>query len=416
MPEFLTLLPPHQAVQLLLEKIEQSSSAWRNGHHERLDTPLALGRVVAEAIQAEQPLPSFQRSTVDGYAVRAIDTFGASETLPAYLNLVGESPMGGIPTFTLGRATCGIVHTGGMLPENADAVVMIEYTQLASQDELEVLRAVAVGENVLKIGEDVRAGEVVIPAGTRLRPADIGGLMALGQTTVTVVQQPKVAILSTGDEVIPPDRQLLPGQVRDINTYSLSALVRQHGGIPVSYGILPDRAEILFETARQALDACDLVLITAGSSASARDLTAEVIANLGPPGVLVHGVDIRPGKPTILGACHGKAVIGLPGNPVSALVIAGLFVKPILEALLGIPQHLPKAVVRAKLSINLASQAGREDWIPVRLIEGEQGYQADPVFSKSNLIFGLARADGMICIQPDATGLHAGEVVDVHLM
>jgi molybdopterin molybdotransferase len=416
MPEFLTLLPPPTALQVLLEQLTQVSSNWGVKNRQDVNTIQALGRVTAEVVVAQHPLPSFHRSTVDGYAVRAADTYGANEGLPAYLALVGESPMGDTPDFALEVAECALIHTGGMLPENADAVVMIENTQLAQINEVEILRAVAVGENVLKIGEDVREGEIVIPAGTRLRPADIGGLMALGRMVVSVARQPRVAILSTGDEVVSPDRQLLPGQVRDINTYSLSALVRQLGGEPQSFGILPDQLSVLREAAEAALTTCDVVIITAGSSASTRDLTADVINDLGSPGVLVHGVDVRPGKPTILGVCQGKAVIGLPGNPVSALVIAQYFLTPILEILLGIEQGYPKPVVRAQLNINLASQAGREDWIPVRLVEGQAGFLAEPVFGKSNLIFSLVRADGLIRIPPDATGLPAGETVEVFMM
>jgi molybdopterin molybdotransferase len=416
MPEFLTLLPPPTALQVLLEQLTQTSSNWSFKNRQIVNTIQALGRVTAEVVVAQHPLPSFHRSTVDGYAVRAADTFGANEGLPAYLALVGESPMGDIPDFALEVAECALIHTGGMLPETADAVVMIENTQLAQINEVEILRAVAVGENVLKIGEDVREGEIVIPAGTRLRPADIGGLMALGRMVVSVSRPPRVAILSTGDEVVSPDRQLLPGQVRDINTYSLSALVRQLGGEPQSFGILPDQPSVLREAAEAALTSCDVVVITAGSSASTRDLTADVINDLGSPGVLVHGVDVRPGKPTILGVCQGKAVIGLPGNPVSALVIAQYFLTPILEILLGIEQGYPKPVVRAQLNINLASQAGREDWIPVRLVEGQAGFLAEPVFGKSNLIFSLVRADGLIRIPPDATGLPAGETVEVFMM
>jgi molybdopterin molybdotransferase len=302
-----------------------------------------------------------------------------------------------------------------MLPDGADAVVMIEHTQTARSGEVEVLRAVAPGENLLKIGEDVTQGEEVIPVGTRLRPAEIGGLMALGVTRVSVARRPQVAILSSGDEVIPPEAEPGPGQVRDVNSYSLGALVEQGGGLPVRYGILPDRADLLREAAVRALEACQVVIITAGSSASARDLTAEVIHSLGKPGVLVHGVNVRPGKPTILAVCNGKAVIGLPGNPVSALVIAGLFVLPVLHAALGLRARRPAARVSARLKTNLPSQAGREDWVAVRLQETPEGNFADPVFGKSNLIFTLARADGLVRIPPDATGLEAGQLVDVHL-
>jgi molybdopterin molybdotransferase len=310
---------------------------------------------------------------------------------------------------------CALIHTGGMLPDRADAVVMVEYTQSARPAEVELLRAVAPGENVLKIGEDVAAGQEVIPAGMRLRPPEIGGLMALGFTRVSVARRPRVGILSSGDEVVPPDEEIGPGQVRDVNSYSLGALIEQAGGLSVRCGILPDHSEALRAAAERALEDCDVVIITAGSSASSRDLTASVIDSLGRPGVLVHGVNVRPGKPTILAVCEGKAVVGLPGNPVSALVIAGLFVVPVLQALLGIQALRPAPRLSACMTINLPSQAGREDWVAVRLHDSPQGYLAEPVFGKSNLIFTLARADGMVRIPPDATGLEAGQMVEVFL-
>jgi molybdopterin molybdotransferase len=261
-----------------------------------------------------------------------------------------------------------LIHTGGMLPQGADGVVMVEHTQMVGTGEIETLRAVAVGENVLKVGEDVSQGEEVILQGTFLRPAEIGGLMALGITQIAVARRPRVGILSSGDEVVPPESELAPGQVRDVNAFSLSALVEEAGGEPVRYGIFPDQAEALRTGARRALAECDVVVITAGSSASARDLTAEVINDLGAPGVFVHGVNVRPGKPTILAVCDGKAVVGLPGNPVSALVIASLFVRPVIEALLGLRRGRPQASVTANLTLNLPSQAGREDWVAVRLL------------------------------------------------
>ena len=409
MPEFLELLPPAEALQLMLDNLVLAPQV------EKVETSAALGRVTALPVHAPHALPSFSRSAVDGYAVKALDTYGANDAMPAYLALCGEVPMGSAPGFALGSAQCALIHTGGMLPEGANAVVMVEHTQAARSDEVEILHAVAVGENVLKAGEDVQAGQEVIAQGTRLRPAEIGGLMALGITQVEVTRQPRVAIISSGDEVVPPQLEITPGQVRDVNTYSLSALVQQAGGIPAGYGIVADQAEVLRQRASQALAECDCLVITAGSSASARDLTAQVINQLGAPGVLVHGVNVRPGKPTILAVCENKAVIGLPGNPVSALVIAALFVTPLIEGLLGLRRTPPKPSISARLSLNVPSQAGREDWIAVCLTPGAEGTVADPVFCKSNLIFTLARADGLVRIPPSATGLSAGEKVEVFL-
>jgi molybdopterin molybdotransferase len=293
---------------------------------------------------------------------------------------------------------------------------MVEYTQPVGTDTVEILRSVAVGENTIMVGEDVQEGEEVISPGVRIRPAEIGGLTAMGIFDLEVAKKPIVGIISSGDEVIPPEGKLLPGQVRDINSYSLSALIDQTGGIPKRYGVFPDQADILTEISNLAMDECDMLVITAGSSASARDLTAGVINRLGSPGVLVHGVSIRPGKPTILAICNNKVVVGLPGNPVSALVIAGIFVVPVIETLLGLSTVGFRPKIMAKLSINVPSQAGREDWVAARLYSTQAGYQVDPIFSKSNLIFSLVRANSMIRVPPDATGLSAGEFVEVQLL
>jgi molybdopterin molybdotransferase len=410
MPEFLNLLPPDNALRELLESLSPAPEV------EELYTASALGRITTDAIIAPHSLPSFPRSTVDGYAVRAEDTYGASDSLPAYLKVVGEIPMGAKPDFSIEKSQCALIHTGGMLPVEADGVVMVEHTQPAGEGEVEVMRAVAVGENILTEGEDVKSGQEVIAAGTRLRPAEIGGLMALGITRLTAARKPVVGIISSGDEVISPEANLLPGKVRDVNAYTLSGLIEEFGGVPKRYGILPDQAQALRIAAERALIECNLLIITAGSSASTRDLTAQVIDQLGAPGVLVHGVDVRPGKPTILAVCNGKPVIGLPGNPVSALVIAWLFVPPVLDALQGLRRVLPRPSVLARLTVNLASQAGREDWVAVKLSLTPDGYLAEPVFGKSNLIFTLARANGLVRIPPNATGLAAGEQVEVNFL
>lgn len=411
MPEFLNLLPPFQALEKLLEHLPEPG----RDKVERMPTEKALGRVLASSVVSQEALPAFPRTTVDGYAVRAADTFGANESLPVYLELVGEAPMGKTPGIAIKRGQCLLIHTGGMLPNGADAIIMIEYTQVVRSSEIEILRSVAIGENVLLPGEDVRVGQVVIEAGSVLRPAEIAGLMALGITEIEVITQPTVGIVSSGDELVTPDSPVQPGQVRDINSYGLSALVEKIGGLPVRYGIAPDQMTALKAMAEKALNENDMLVITAGSSASTRDLTSEVVNQLGAPGVLVHGVNIRPGKPTILAICNRKPVIGLPGNPVSALVIATFFVKPILEKLMGLNKRTFDGRIQARLSINLSSQSGREDWIPVRLEPNKSGYDAIPIFGKSNLIFTLVRADGMIRIHPDANGISAGELVDVYL-
>ena len=414
MPEFLTLLPPDQARALLLSHLSQPIS-----DAELIDVPSSLGRVLAEDIIAPHPLPDFQRSTVDGYAVRAGDTHGASDSLPAYLKLAGEVPMGDTPAFEIDAGHCALIHTGGMLPHGANAVVMLEYAQSAQKDEIEIFRAVSEGENVIQVGEDVAQGQTVQSRGGLIRPAEIGGLMALGILQIKVVRKPRVGLISTGDEVVDPSQSPRPGQVRDVNSFTLRALVEKSGGAPKLYGIVSDEFRELKTAAARALSECDILIITAGSSASTRDMTADVIRSLGAPGVLVHGINTRPGKPTILGVCDGKAVIGLPGNPVSALVNGYLFVVPVLEKLLGARTRAQPTVL-ARLTVNLPSQAGREDWWPVRLIPSRNStlehLDAEPIFGKSNLIFTLASADGLLRIPPDATGLSAGEMMEVYLL
>ena len=410
MPEFLELLPPLEALDKLLTNYSPKFEL------ESVLTDNSSGRIIGEPVIASYPLPSFPRTTVDGYAVIASNTHGASESLPAYLTHIGEVPMGDVPNFEIAANQCATIHTGGMLPKGADASVMIENTQRVGDGEIEILRAVAKGENVLQIGEDVSEGQEVILKGKKLRPAEIGGLMALGITKIKVALKPLVGIISSGDEVVEPQDNMNPGQVRDVNSYSLKALVEAAGGIAKNYGIVSDTLESMRLTANLALEECDLVIITAGSSASTRDLTAQVIDELGEPGVLVHGVNVRPGKPTILGTCDGKPMIGLPGNPVSALVIAGLFVVPLIEKMTGQLPGRPKPSVPARLNLNLSSQAGREDWIAVKLIETKEGFLADPIFGRSNLIFTLASADGLIRIPPDANGLEIGAIVNVRLL
>jgi len=414
MPEFLTLLPPDEARVLLLSYLSQPVP-----DSESVDVPASLGRVLAEDIIAPHPLPDFQRSTVDGYAVGAKDTHGASDSLPAYLHLVGEVPMGDSPAFVISTGQCALIHTGGMLPNGTDSVIMLEYTQRTDADEIEIFRAIAEGENVIRVGEDVSQGQTVQAKGSLIRPAEIGGLMALGIGRVNVVRKICVGLISTGDEVIDPSQTPRPGQVRDVNSYTLAALVEKSGGTAKLYGIASDQLEGLKNSAAKALAECDLVIITAGSSASTRDMTVDVIRSLGEPGVLVHGINTRPGKPTILGVCGGKAVIGLPGNPVSALVNGYLFVVPVIEKLLGLLPR-PKPSVQARLTVNLSSQAGREDWWPVKLNANQHSpsgtLNAEPIFGKSNLIFTLAAADGLLRISPDATGLSAGEIVKVYLL
>jgi molybdopterin molybdotransferase len=348
---------------------------------------------------------------MDGYAVRAGDTFGASESLPAYLEVVGEVPMGQAPTMTLTVGQAAVAYTGGMLANGADAVVMVENTQAIDATSIEVFRPVAPGENVVQVGEDVRAGEHILPAGHLIRPQDIGGLVALGITQIVVRRRPRVAIVSTGDEIVSADDIPGPGQIRDINTHTIAALVEQAGGVPIPMGVIRDDYDAQRQAALAGLSQADVLVFSAGSSVSSRDMTVQVLNSLGAPGVLVHGLAHRPGKPTIIALVEGKPAFGLPGNPVSAMIVFGILVQPTLYALTGCTQPPQPTMVRARLTKNIPSMPGREDHVQVRLLHTNGELQAEPVFGKSNLIYTLIRANGVVVVPLDKGGLYAGEEV-----
>lgn len=408
MAELFTVLAPADAYRVLESHLPTGMKT------ERVPAAGALDRVLREDLTSPVDLPDFPRSTMDGFAVRAADTYGASEGLPAYLTVGGEVLMGTRAETAVHVSGAIGIATGGMMPEGADAVVMVENTQAVDSATIEVVRPVAPGENVLRVGEDITQGTIVLASGHVLRPQDLGGLAALGITHVEVARCLRVAIVSGGDELVAPDQEPSPGQIRDINTYTLSALVERAGHEPVPMGIVPDVYEELAATARRALDMADVVILSAGSSVSTRDMTAQAIASLGEPGVLVHGVSLRPGKPTILAVADGKPVFGLPGNPVSCMVTFDLFVGPTLARLSG-QRAPPKNVVRARLAHNIPSAAGREDYVQVALESRDGEPWAVPVFGKSNLIYTLVRSDGMVKVELDEGGLREGDWVSVIL-
>src|SRR5579863_832596 len=372
----------------------------------------ALHRVPAAPVTAPHPLPGFTRSTVDGYAVRAADTYGVSEGLPGYLDVAGAVRMGAEPAVTVGPGTAVVMPTGGVLPPGADAVVMVEYTQEAMPGTIEVTRPVAPGEGVVRADEDAAAGAALVPAGRPLRAQDLGMLAAAGVTRVGVHARPRVTVFSTGDEVVPPDTQTLrPGQVRDATATALAALITQAGGEACPGGIIPDDRAALEAALRGALPASDVIVISAGSSVGARDETAAAVARLGPPGIWCHGLAIRPGKPTLLAECAGVPVIGLPGNPRSALVVFRLIGMPLVRRAGGCTRPPAEPMVRARLARDVASAAGRLDVIQIRLEDG----QAVPLFGLSALLSILTAADGYVVVPEEATGLGSGTDVDVTL-
>ncbi len=376
----------------------------------------AQGRVLAEEICADLDIPGFSRSTMDGFAVQGASTFGASEGNPAFLTVVGSVAMGEKPDFTVGPGEAVRIATGGMLPEGSDAVVMVEHTETIDAETIEAYKSAAPGQHVIARGEDMRGGDGVLHRGQRLRPQEIGLLAAVGRTHLEVFRRPRVGILSTGDEVVPVEAVPQPGQIRDVNSAALAAFISEAGGLPQAYGIVPDEYETLLGACQQALQENDMVLISGGSSVGTRDFTIDVLQALDASEILVHGVSIRPGKPTILARAGGKPVWGLPGHVTSAMVVFAILVRPFLERLSGLePRFLRRFRVPARLTRNLPSVQGRVDYVRVRMVAGVDGMEADPVLGKSGLIRTMALADGLLCIDANTEGLDRGAVVPIEL-
>jgi molybdopterin molybdotransferase len=397
----------------------------------------ALGRVPSAPVTAPQALPGFARATVDGFAVQAADTYGASEGLPSYLDLAGEARMGRPPETELRQGTAVAIATGAPLPPGADAVLKVEHTQAATPELLEVLRPVTPGEGMVRADEDAAPGDELVRAGRPLRAQDLGMLAAAGIMELAAYARPRVTIVSTGDELVPADAAAtglrsedatgsapgapaaLPvGQVRDSSAPALAALVRDAGGEPSFAGIVPDDREALTAKLSEALKpkgtvplGCDVLVVSAGSSVGARDETAAAIASLGEPGIWCHGLAFKPGKPTLLAECGGVPVIGLPGNPRSALVVFRLIGTPIVRLVGGCTDPPPEPSVRAHLTRDLPSAAGRLDVVQVRLA----GDAAEPLFGSSSLLSILTAADGYVVVPEAATGLAAGSEVEVVL-
>jgi molybdopterin molybdotransferase len=378
----------------------------------------ALGVVSSRDIISPEDLPAFARSTVDGYAVRAEDTFGASETTPAYVNLSGEVFMGEKPGFVLLKGSAYKIPTGGMLPEGADAVVMFEHVQPVDEEMIEVLRPAAPGENVIQAGEDVKKGAAVIAGGQRLRPQDIGACAGLGIARIYAYERPRVSIISTGDEIMPVGSSLQPGQVRDINSYVLSGMISETGCLSHKKGILRDDYGTIRAVVESSMGDSDAILLTGGTSVGIKDMIARIIDDIGNPGVVFHGVSLKPGKPMIGGIIEGIPVFGLPGHPAAVGVCFDVFVRPVLNVLTGCREKLTAyrtRIVKARLAKNVASAQGREEHVRVSIDEREDGLWAIPVLGKSGLITTLVKADGTFVIPMSKSGLEMGEVVDVRL-
>lgn len=374
-----------------------------------------LGRVLAGDIISPEDLPHFPRATMDGYAVRARDTFGASEAVPALLTLSGEVAMGQEILTPVESGHCFRIATGGMLPPGADAIAMIEHSQTLDHQTIEIYKPVSPLDHVIQVGEDIRKGHPVLTAGRRLRPQDLGLLAGLGILELPVYQQPRVAIISTGDEIVPVEKQPAPGFIRDINAVTVQALAAEAGAVAEFLGRTKDHVKDLEALCRKGLDLADVILISGGSSVGARDFTLEVIHSFPGAEILAHGISISPGKPTLLARIGNKILWGLPGHTASAMVIFSIFVKPCLHQLEGEKAVRPIPNGKARLTRNIASAQGREDYVRVSIQGKETGWEATPILGKSGLISTMVRADGIIKIDQNCEGLEKGEWVEVLL-
>ena len=370
----------------------------------------ALGRVLAEDIKADEFVPDFDRSTVDGYALRAKDTFGCSDAIPAVLSLAGEIRMGEAAEINVPRDSCAYVPTGGAIPEGCDCVVMVEYTEDYGDGTIGILKPGAPGMNMIFRGDDVFPGKTVLKSGRVLSPQDIGALASIGRILVPVRPHLRVGVISTGDELVSTDSTPGPGQVRDVNSPMLEALLKDYGAEPVNFGIVTDDEKLLKEKTAAAAENCDAVILSGGSSAGVKDAACRIIGELGE--LLFHGIAIKPGKPTILGKIGNKPLIGLPGHPVAALFVAKLFVLPLLAQLEG--RKMRSWPVRAELAESLNANHGRMQVNACCLEEGDGKLKAVPVRSKSGLITQLAGADGYLVIGRDLEGLPKDAEVEVY--
>ncbi len=374
----------------------------------------ALGRVVARDYFSSIDVPGFDRATMDGYAVKAEDTFWANEENPVEIKIIGKVEAGEVPKFEIGNKEAVEVSTGAVIPKGANAVVMVEYTERVD-DKILVYKSVTPGENVLSAGSDLMAGELLVRKGTVLTAREIGMLSAAGISEVEVYKKPKVAVFSTGNEIISPGNKIEFGKIYDINWATICSAVKENGGDPIFIGIARDREEEIKRKFIEGMEIADIVISSGGTSAGVGDLVYRVINELGEPGVIVHGIAVKPGKPTVVGVVDNKLIFGLPGYPTSAFMIFELLVAPIIRKIAGLAER-ERAKIRARLSKKIQSVLGRREFLPVSVIKGKEGYSAYPVSGAySAVISAIAESDGFIEIPENKVMLTEGEEVEVTL-
>lgn len=379
---------------------------------EEVELSMALGRVLSEDVFSNSNVPHFRRSTVDGYAVMAKDTYGASESLPAFLEIIGEIYMGKEADINVSSDKTCYVPTGGMIPDGADSVVMVEYTERLDEENVAVSTSVVPKENVIDIGDDIKKGEKILSRGLKLRPQDIGVLASIGIERIKVFKLPAVSIISTGDEIVDPSEDVKLGQIRDINTYTLASMAEEAGCVVTKKVVVKDEFQTLKTIFEECIDNNDIVIISGGSSVGTKDITSKVINTIGEPGVFVHGVAIKPGKPTILAKVKNKAVFGLPGQPVSAMIVFKVFVEYLIKYIQGIDTEMENSI-GANFVSNIHSAPGKETYQMVTLEREGKEYLAKPIYGKSGMITLMSKAKGYIKIETDKEGVKKGENVKV---
>lgn len=366
----------------------------------------ASGRILAEDVFSSEDIPSFDRSTVDGFALKASDTYGAGESMPSLISIKAEVLMGERADISIDSGECVKISTGGMLPDGADSVIMVEHTDCSFDGMCLCLKSVSPYENVTRRGEDTKNGDMVLSKGTVISSSAVGILCALGKTHIRCIKKIKLGVFSTGDEIVDIGETPSVGQIRDINSVLLQSLMQENGCDVINYGIVKDKKEELVNTFSRALEECDAVILSGGSSKGERDMTAEIIGEKG--SLLFHGLAMKPGKPTVLGNCGNKAVFGLPGHPAAAYYVALRLILPYIYHIYG-KKYMPESR-KYKLMTDIPSNHGREEIVPVKIKEGK----AVPVFGKSGLVTLLSDSDGYIIIDRNREGVFAEEETEVY--
>lgn len=399
-----------QAVNSIIERLGKNYEIGT----ETINLVEAIDRITAINYYALVNLPEFNRSTVDGYAVISADVMGASDSIPSFLEYVSEVGMGENTELVVGKGQAVYVPTGGMIPYGADGMVMLEYVQKMDDQTLLINKAIAPGENITLAGDDLQAGDLIIPLGKKITAYDIGLLAAVGICDITVYQKPKFTVISTGDEIIDIHENQTMGQIRDVNGYAICSLIKQLGGEVTKKVIVKDDFINLQKELGLAINQADIILISGGSSVGTRDYTKQVIESFQGGEVLVHGIAIKPGKPTILGRIGSKLIVGLPGHPASALIVFHNFVKNYMQIILN--RVIKPFQVIATLDCNVHSSPGKETYQMVELIKEGYTWRAVPLYGKSGMMTLLARASGYIRITDEQEGLMKGDQVDVYLL